>query len=99
MADENKALGATKPKTTFGELFEASNKDELTRRLPKVGEKVKAKIFQLGADTAFLSLGGKSEAMIDLNELKDEEGILRFGVGDEVEAHVVETGAKGIILS
>lgn len=84
---------------SFAEMFEQSGKEGVAKRLPKVGEKIRAKIFQLGADTAFLSLGGKSEAMIDLAELKDDEGILRFGVGDEVEAHVVETGAKGIILS
>lgn len=84
---------------SFAEMFETSGKDGLTKKMPKIGEKIRAKIFQLGADTAFLSLGGKSEAMIDLNELKDEQGILRFGVGDEVEAHVVETGAKGVILS
>jgi small subunit ribosomal protein S1 len=96
----NSALYEEVPeKETFAEMFESSGKEGLGKRLPKVGEKVKAKIFQLGADTAFLSIGGKSEAMIELNELKDEEGILRFGVGDEVEAHVVETGAKGIILS
>ncbi|MBK7859600.1 MAG: S1 RNA-binding domain-containing protein [Archangiaceae bacterium] len=84
---------------SFAEMFEQSGKEGLSKKLPKVGEKIRAKIFQLGADTAFLSLGGKSEAMIDLSELKDEQGILRFGVGDEVEAHVVETGAKGVILS
>ncbi len=83
---------------SFAEMFEATGKD-VGKKLPKVGEKIRAKIFQLGADTAFVSLGGKSEAMIDLSELKDDEGILRFGVGDEIEAHVVETGAKGIILS
>jgi small subunit ribosomal protein S1 len=86
-------------KETFAEMFETSGKEGLGKRPAKVGDKVKAKIFQLGADTAFVTLGGKSEAMIDLNELKDDEGILRFGVGDEIEAHVVETGAKGIILS
>jgi small subunit ribosomal protein S1 len=37
--------------------------------------------------------------MIDLDELKDAEGILRHGVGDEIEAFVMETGAKGIQLS
>ncbi len=87
---------------SFAEMFEHSAKSEgglPGRKHLKVGDKVKAKIFQLGADTAFLTLGGKSEAMIDLGELKDEEGILRLGVGDEVEAHVVETGARGIILS
>jgi len=87
---------------SFAEMFEVASKSEggmPRKHQPKIGDKVKAKIFQLGADTAFLTLGGKSEAMIDLGELKDEEGILRLGVGDEVEAHVVETGAGGIILS
>jgi len=85
---------------SFAEMFEAQTKEGGASRKPvRVGEKVKGKIFQLGADTAFVSLGGRSEAMIELRELKDEEGILRSGVGDEIEAHVIEAGAKGIYLS
>ena len=86
---------------SFAEMFEAQAKQEGTpaRKMPRVGERVSGTIFQLGADTAFLSLGGHREAMIDLRELKDDEGILRFGVGDTVEAHVVEAGAKGVVLS
>lgn len=98
----NDALFQEVPESqSFAEMFEQQQKTEGSagRKSVRVGEKVKAKIFQLGADTAFLSLGGKSEAMIDLRELKDDQGILRYGVGDEVEAFVVEAGAKGIILS
>jgi len=86
---------------SFAEMYEAHAKQEGAghRRMPRVGERVTGTIFQLGADTAFLTLGGRTEAMIDLRELKDDEGILRFGVGDTVEAHVVEAGAKGVILS
>lgn len=87
---------------SFAEMFEQAEKADAGgagRKHYRVGDKVSGKIFQLGADTAFVSLGGKSEAMIELRELKDDEGILRFGVGDVVEAHVVEAGAKGIILS
>ncbi len=86
---------------SFGEMFEEASKGDsgTPKRMPRVGEKVIGKIFQLGADTAFVSLGGRSEAMIELRELKDEEGILRLGVGDEIEAHVIQTGAKGILLS
>jgi len=88
---------------SFAEMFEAQAKEGGTpgRRGVRVGEKVKGTIFQLGADTAFVSLEGsaKSEAMIELRELKDDEGILRFGVGDSLEAHVIEVGAKGILLS
>ncbi len=88
-------------KESFAELFAASTKHEggMARRLPRVGEKVSATIFQLGAETAFATLPSKHEAMIELDELKDEEGILRFGVGDVLEAYVIEAGAKGIYLS
>ncbi|MCE9671283.1 S1 RNA-binding domain-containing protein [Myxococcus stipitatus] len=88
---------------SFAEMFEAQAKEGGTpgRRGVRLGEKVKGTIFQLGADTAFVSLDGasKSEAMIELRELKDDEGILRYGVGDSLEAHVIELGAKGIVLS
>ena len=84
---------------SFAEMFEHSAKDGVGRRHVKIGEKIRGKIFQLGKDTAFVSLDGKNEAMIDLRELLDAEGILRLGVGDFVEAHVIEAGAKGIILS
>jgi small subunit ribosomal protein S1 len=87
---------------SFAEMFEAQVKEGgvPTRRSVRVGEKVTGKIFQLGADTAFVSLDGlKSEAMIELRELKDDEGILRHGVGDTLEAHVIEMGARGILLS
>ena len=83
----------------FAELLAASEKHEAPVRRVKVGEKVTGTIFQLGADTAFVSLGGRSEAMIELRELKDEEGILRLGVGDTVEAYVLEAGARGTLLT
>ncbi|MET0401456.1 MAG: S1 RNA-binding domain-containing protein [Cystobacter sp.] len=87
---------------SFAEMFEAQQKDggATGRRAVRVGEKVSGTIFQLGADTAFVTLANaKSEAMIELRELKDDEGVLRYGVGDTVEAHVIEAGARGILLS
>jgi small subunit ribosomal protein S1 len=87
---------------SFADMFAAQVKDGNVpgRKSVRIGEKVTGRIFQLGADTAFISLdGAKSEAMIELRELKDDEGILRYGVGDAVEAHVIETGARGIVLS
>ena len=84
---------------SFADMLAASEKHEAPVRRVKVGEKVTGTIFQLGADTAFVSLGGRSEAMIELRELKDEEGILRLGVGDTVEAYVLEAGARGTLLT
>ena len=80
-------------------MLAASEKHEAPVRRVRVGEKVTGTIFQLGADTAFVSLGGRSEAMIELRELKDEEGILRLGVGDTIEAYVLEAGARGTLLT
>jgi small subunit ribosomal protein S1 len=83
-------------------MFEAQHREGgvPSRRAVRVGERVSGTIFQLGADTAFVSLtNAKSEAMIELRELKDDEGVLRFGVGDTLEAHVIEAGARGIVLS
>ncbi len=98
---EPSPVEAAPDKESFADLYEASTKHEggAARRMPRVGEKVSGTIFQLGADTAFATLTTKHEVMIDLDELKDEEGILRFGVGDSVEAYVIEAGAKGIYLS
>jgi small subunit ribosomal protein S1 len=101
-AGESALFAEVPEKETFAEMFEASEKKEgrPSRRAVRVGDRVSGKIFQLGAEVAFVELEGvKSEAMIDLDQLKDEEGILRNGVGDTVEAYVLEAGAKGIILS
>ena len=89
-------------KESFAEMFEAASKKDpkASRRPVRVGEKVAGTIFQLGAEVAFVTLEGiNREAMIDMNQLQDEQGILRYGVGDAIEAYVLETGAKGIILS
>ena len=85
---------------SFEELFESSVKDMPERRGARLGEKVTGKIFSLGKEVAFVTVGqGKSEAQISMRELMDDQGILRYGVGDTLEAHVVEIGAQGVMLS
>ena len=85
---------------SFGDMFEKSVKSDglPSRKGLRPGEKVRAKVFQLGAEMVFCTVG-KVEAMIELDALKDEEGVLRFGVGDEFDAFVSEAGAKGIYLT
>lgn len=69
------------------------------RRDPQVGERVKGRVVSIGQDAAFLDLGAKSEGMIELDELLDENGRLTVRVGDELEGRVVDTGAQtGCIL-
>ena len=47
---------------------------------------------------AFVDIGGKGEATIELAELKDDEGALEVKVGDRIQATVVSTSG-GLTLS
>jgi small subunit ribosomal protein S1 len=70
------------------------------RAAPKIGDRVEGEIVSLGEETAFVDLGGKSEGMVALDELRDEQGELTVAVGDRIEAVVAasdrETG--GLLL-
>jgi small subunit ribosomal protein S1 len=78
----------------FATLFEASVK---ALRFEQ-GQTVDGTVVAFGSDVAFVSVGGKSEAQIDLAELKDEEGHLEVSVGDRIRAVVVSTSG-GVRLS
>lgn len=79
----------------FAAMFEASVK---TARQFDRGQMVEGTIVSLGAKVALVSIGGKSEAQIELAELKDADGDVEFAVGDRLQAMVVGT-AGGILLS
>jgi small subunit ribosomal protein S1 len=62
------------------------------------GQTVRGTVVALRADVAFVDIGGKGEATIDIEELRDDEGDLEVEVGDRIEAVVVGT-AGGLRLS
>lgn len=78
----------------FAALFEASVKAKPLSR----GQSVEGTIVRIGAEVALVDVGGKSEAVLDVAELKNEEGALEVAVGDRIEATVVST-AGGVTLS
>ena len=78
----------------FATMFEASVK---ARRVQQ-GQTIAGTIVAIGPDVALVSIGGKSEAQIDVAELKDEDGDIEASIGDRIEAVVVSTSG-GIILS
>jgi len=71
----------------FGAMFEASTK---AKRIEK-GQTVEGRIVAIGHEVAFVDIGGKGEATIDIDELKDESGALDVAVGDRIRAIVVST--------
>jgi small subunit ribosomal protein S1 len=78
----------------FAALFEASVK---ARRFEK-GQTIEGTIVAIGAEVAFVDVGGKGEATIEVSELKDADGKLEAAVGDRVQAVVLST-TGGLTLS
>jgi small subunit ribosomal protein S1 len=78
----------------FATMFEASVKARQFKR----GEAVEGTIVSIGPKVALVNIGGKGEAEIDVEELKDHEGDIEVSVGDRINAMVVST-SRGIVLS
>ena len=89
-----KGLPVSEPEDDFAAMFEASLKP---KRLEK-GQTLEGMIVGIGTDVAFVDVGGKGEAEIDLAELRDADGNLEVAVGDRIQATVMST-AGGLKLS
>jgi small subunit ribosomal protein S1 len=81
----------------FAAMFAESGGKKQGRLSP--GTKVKGKIAHLGAEVAFLDLGGKGEGIIDLRELRDDKGNLVFAQGDSVEGFVLSMGEGNVVIT
>jgi small subunit ribosomal protein S1 len=79
----------------FAAMFEASVKK--ARQFSR-GQTVDGTVVAIGPKAAFVDVGGKGEAEIDIEELKDADGDVEFAVGDRITAIVVST-AGAIVLS
>jgi small subunit ribosomal protein S1 len=75
-------------------MFEASVKARQFSR----GQTIEGTVVAIGPKVAFVNVGGKGEAEIDVNELKDADGDIEVSPGDRITAMVVSTSG-GIVLS
>jgi len=84
----------SEPEEDFAAMFEASHKAKRVDR----GQTIEGTIVAIGPEVAFVDVGGKGEATIEIHELKDDEGNLEVAVGDRIQAMVVST-MGGLTLS
>ena len=91
---ESEVLALSEQEEDFAAMFEASVKARQFSR----GQTVAGTIVGIGPKVAFVNIGGKGEAEIDVAELKDAEGDVEVNVGDRIQAMVVSTSG-GIVLS
>jgi small subunit ribosomal protein S1 len=78
----------------FATLFEQSQQARQFER----GQTVDGRIVAIGPEVAFVDVGGKGEAVVELDELRNEGGQVDVAVGDRIQAVVVSTGG-GLVLS
>src|SRR5207244_13343249 len=55
----------------------------------RLGQKVQVRVAHLGAEVGYLDLGGKGEAIIDLRELRNDNGELLVQAGESIDAYVL----------
>jgi small subunit ribosomal protein S1 len=80
------------------EDFEQLLEESLEPASFEEGQLVEGTVVTVGKEVAFVDVGGKGEATIDLEELVDADGDLDVRVGDIVQGVVVST-AGGLRLS
>lgn len=80
----------------FATLFAASEaKGTRHRKEFAVGDLVRGSVIAIGQGSAFVAIGGKGEATIDLAEFRDPTtGAVSLVVGDQLEATVVDDGSQ-----
>jgi small subunit ribosomal protein S1 len=78
----------------FATMFAASVQ---AKRIVK-GQTIDGTVVGIGPEVAFVDVGGKGEATIGVDELKDGDGALEVKVGDRIQAVVTSTEG-GLVLS
>ena len=78
----------------FAAMFEASIQPKRFQN----GQTIEGTIVAIGPEVAFVNVGGKGEATIEVSELTDDDGDIEVAVGDRIQATVVST-VGGLTLS
>lgn len=79
------------PPSGGNEDFARMLEESLAPRFHQEGETVEGTIVAVGSEVAFVDIGGKGEATIDIEELADPDSDVQVKVGDTVRAVVVST--------
>ena len=84
----DKKYGEEKPSAEFAKLLEEAGPEADRQQDVAVGTKVKGTIQKIDDSSAFVDFGGRSEAVIELQELRADNGELNVSEGDTIEAIV-----------
>lgn len=63
------------------------------------GENLTARIIQIGSQSVFVDYGGRSEGILDKQEITAKDGTLTHQVGDEIEVRVLRADQEGVLVT
>ncbi|MBK5937760.1 30S ribosomal protein S1 [Halochromatium roseum] len=69
-------------------LKELEKTEQAVAARPKVGDRVKGTIIEIGEEHVFVDIGGKAEATMEVANLRNADGLINKAVGDSIEAAV-----------
>lgn len=75
------------------------NYDKKIRTDIKQGSKLTGTVSRIGSEYVFVDIGGKNEAMIKLNEVKESDGSISLKTGDQITAYVISNTPGETIMS
>jgi small subunit ribosomal protein S1 len=87
--------GSAAGEEDFAAMLAASETQQTRRKKIVAGDVVRGHVIALSASSAFVEIGGKGEAVINLDEFRDpQSGEVQLAVGDQVEATVTDDGGQ-----
>ena len=89
MPESSFALPGVDESADFASLLAESEKGPRKQEKLRLGQKVQARVAHVGSEIAYLDLGGKGEAIIDLRELRNDKGELTVHAGETIDAYVL----------
>ncbi|MGD8589042.1 MAG: 30S ribosomal protein S1 [Chromatiales bacterium] len=72
----------------FASLFGEYEKQQKKVRQPKIGDQVQGRVVSIQGDSVFVDLGGKTEGIIEREELTDADGGLSVQIGERISSVV-----------
>jgi len=82
---------------SFADLFESYSIDRGEDL--NVGDKISAEIIAIGRDAVFVDTGSKTDGVVDMAELLDDQGELPYALGDRLDLYVISASESKIELS
>jgi len=83
------------PEEDFAALFAESTAAEKKSRRVRAGDRVRGRVVAVGRQSAFVAIGDKAEAVLDIGEFRDSQsGEVTLAVGDQIEATVTDDGSR-----